>query len=89
MVLTNGAVGIYAFAVANPHENVTWADKATRLGVPVAILSLIADTIIFVIPFAAIIPLRISHAKRVGALSIFLTGGWYVDYATPCLSIDA
>lgn len=75
MVISMGAVAIYAFAIANPHENVSWTGKALRLAVPVAILSLIADLVIFVIPFAAIIPLQINHAKRIGALLIFLTGG--------------
>lgn len=70
-----GAVGIYTFIVANPHENITWAIPAIRLGVPVGVLSLVADLAIFIIPFAAIIPLQISPAKRVGAMLIFLTGG--------------
>ncbi|KAJ4993292.1 hypothetical protein SVAN01_01267 [Stagonosporopsis vannaccii] len=75
VVLSMGSVAIYAFVIANPHENVSWSSKATQLGVPVGVLSLIADLVIFVIPFAAIIPLQINRAKRVGALLIFLTGG--------------
>jgi len=78
VVLSMGAVAIYAFAIANPHENVSWTGKATRLGLPVGILSLIADLAVFFIPFAAIIPLQINHKKRFGALLIFLTGGRYV-----------
>ncbi len=74
-----GATGIYAFVIANPHESITWADEATELGLPVGVLSLAADLVIFVIPFAAIMPLQISHAKRLGALLIFLTGGRYVQ----------
>lgn len=77
VVLSMGAVAIYAFAIANPHENVSWSGKATELGLPVGILSLIADLVLFFIPFAAIIPLQINHTKRFGALLIFLTGGRY------------
>lgn len=74
-----GAVGIYAFIVANPHESVSWAVSAVRLGVPVGVMGLVADIAIFIIPIAAIIPLQISRAKRFGALLIFLTGGRYVN----------
>jgi hypothetical protein len=79
VVLSNGAIGIYTFVIANPHENASWTEKGTSIGVPTGILSLIADVAIFIIPFAAIIPLQISHAKRIGALLIFLTGGRYVE----------
>lgn len=51
VVLSNGAAGIYAFVIANPHENASWAGKATRIGIPVAILSLVEDVVIFIIPF--------------------------------------
>jgi hypothetical protein len=84
VVLSNGAVGIYVFVIANPHENMSWEGKGTQLGVPVGIISLVADVIIFIIPFAAIIPLQISPAKRIGALLIFLTGGRYVDRTYVC-----
>lgn len=79
MVVSNSAVGIYVLVIANPHENASWGGKGTQLGVPVGILSLVADVIIFIIPFAAIAPLQISPAKRLGALLIFLTGGRCVN----------
>lgn len=78
VVASNSAVGIYAFIIANPYENASWGGKGTQLGIPIGILSIVADVIIFIIPFAAILPLQISPVKRLGALLIFLTGGRYV-----------
>ncbi|KAF3009931.1 hypothetical protein E8E13_011044 [Curvularia kusanoi] len=75
VILTMGGVGIYIFIVANPHEILTWTIPAIRLGIPVGIMSLVADVLIFILPIAAILPLQISRAKRFGALLIFLTGG--------------
>jgi hypothetical protein len=75
VVVSNVAIGIYSMAVTNPYEYQSWADKATAISVPLAVFSLVADVIIFVIPFAAIIPLQLSPAKRIGAIGIFLTGG--------------
>lgn len=57
----------------------SWTDFALKLGVPSGGIGLVSDVMIFVIPFAAIIPLELSTAKKVGACLIFLTGGRYVD----------
>lgn len=73
--VSNAIIAIWTMAVANPHEYMSWAGFATEISVPLAVLGLVADIIIFVVPFAAIIPLQMSPAKRMGALGIFLTGG--------------
>jgi hypothetical protein len=65
-------------ATINPHEYVTWSKFALMISLPLAILGLIADVLIFIIPLAAIIPLQMSPAKRMGAMGIFLTGGRFV-----------
>jgi hypothetical protein len=79
--LSNGIVAIWIMATINPHEYVSWSKFATMISLPLAILGLVADILIFVIPLAAIIPLQMSPAKRMGAMGIFLTGGRFVaDY---------
>jgi hypothetical protein len=76
--LSNGIVAIWTMATINPHEYLTWSTFATTISLPLAILGLVADVLIFIIPFAAIIPLQMSPAKRMGAMGIFLTGGRFV-----------
>jgi hypothetical protein len=73
--LSNVIIAAWTMAKINPHEYQSWSSFATTISVPLAVLGLVADIIIFIIPFAAIIPLQMSHAKRMGALGIFLTGG--------------
>lgn len=64
--------------VANPRENISWTKYALDVSVPLAVLGLVADIAIFVIPYVAIAPLQLSSTKRWGASVIFLTGASYV-----------
>ncbi|KAH6625482.1 hypothetical protein C7974DRAFT_396156 [Boeremia exigua] len=64
VVVSMSAVGVYTFIIANPHENLSWTDNATHLGVLLGILSFVANIANFVIPFAAIIPLHYSVSSR-------------------------
>ncbi|KAF2125969.1 hypothetical protein P153DRAFT_399448 [Dothidotthia symphoricarpi CBS 119687] len=74
-VSTHAGIAIYGLVIANPRESETWATRAFHLAISLSVFGIISDAMIFVIPFAVIIPLQLSITKKIGAIVIFLTGG--------------
>jgi hypothetical protein len=69
-------IAAYSLAIASPY-NSNWKDKALNTGVSSAILGLVVDIVILVIPIIAVGRLqKLSVKKKLAALAVFITGAW-------------
>ncbi|KAF2262940.1 hypothetical protein CC78DRAFT_581978 [Lojkania enalia] len=66
-------IGIYALIIASPY-NTAWSTEAEKTGVAGAILGLLVDIVILVIPIVAVSRTKLTRKKKLGALALFTTG---------------
>ena len=79
---------IYTLAVTSPAPKQSWQDVSRgpgdqavlRLAVEFACVNLALDIFILVLPIAGVSRLQLSRRRKLGVVSVFLTGGMWVKY---------
>lgn len=84
------AISITAFVLCSPWPGEDRLDTLTsahysefwKFMIPIGVIGLVVDLVLFLIPIPAIMALQTSKAKRFGFLLIFMTGGLSVYLLT-------
>lgn len=87
-VLFYTALIIYTLAVTTPAPKQSWQEASQRPAqkavlrptVGLACVGLVLDIFILVLPITGVSRLQLSRKRKIGVISVFLTGGMWVNY---------